>query len=165
MRKSAYRRYRIRIPITGSMSFGLPVSPHAAHASGKPPRNHSMAMRWPSSWLSLMEIATLSPLRLPSVAKPLAITYGAAELPALCAGQPRILLRPSMTSAHQPLKHATDRRQLLLHHRQCACIWHGVRAGYRKHKHSRWFDRIHRNVVKLRVRGEDICGCSGGSES
>lgn len=32
------------------------------------------------------EVATLSPLRLPSVAKPLAITYGAAELPPFVDG-------------------------------------------------------------------------------
>ncbi len=38
--------------------------------------------------LSDVEIATLSPIRLPAVAKPLAIAYGSAELPAL-VGQSR----------------------------------------------------------------------------
>lgn len=46
------------------------------------------------------EIAALSPLRLPPVAKPLAIAYGTAELPALVADARALHARRA--SAHQP---------------------------------------------------------------
>jgi arylformamidase len=46
------------------------------------------------------EIATLSPLRLPMVAKPLAITYGTAELPPLVADSRALHARRS--AAHLP---------------------------------------------------------------
>jgi acetyl esterase/lipase len=46
------------------------------------------------------EIATLSPLRLPAVSKPLAITYGTAELPPLVADSRDLNARRA--AAHQP---------------------------------------------------------------
>ena len=46
------------------------------------------------------EIATLSPLRLPAVPKPLAITYGTAELPPLVADSRD--LNALRAAAHQP---------------------------------------------------------------
>ena len=46
------------------------------------------------------EIATLSPLRLPAVPKPLAITYGTAELPPLVADSRD--LNALRAAAHRP---------------------------------------------------------------
>jgi arylformamidase len=50
--------------------------------------------------LTDQEIATLSPLRLPAVAKPLALTYGTAELPPLVADSRDLNARRA--AAHQP---------------------------------------------------------------
>jgi arylformamidase len=49
------------------------------------------------------EISTLSPLRLPTVAKPLAISYGTAELPALIADSRELHAHRSAAQAPGPL--------------------------------------------------------------
>ena len=49
------------------------------------------------------EVATLSPLRLPVVQKPLAIAYGSNELPALVADSRDLHARRSAASASGPL--------------------------------------------------------------
>ncbi len=53
--------------------------------------------------LTANEISTLSPLRLPPVAKPLAISYGAAELPALAADSRELHSHRSAARAPGPL--------------------------------------------------------------
>src|SRR5215472_3742881 len=53
--------------------------------------------------LSETEIETLSPLRLPMVKKPLAITYGTAELPPLVADSRELHARRSAEHLHGPL--------------------------------------------------------------
>ena len=49
------------------------------------------------------EVATLSPLRLPVVPKPLAIAYGTSELPALVADSRDLHARRSAAGAPGPL--------------------------------------------------------------